>query len=161
VALTRSKKNLLILLTNPNIKRNYTLLDSLFQDSLARGVVTHVTMDQMKELKQSHQISRYQQKIRQFTASDMLSHYKNFEERLDASLGTPTNIFFKAIQLMEQSMIVGEICSLCLAAVEIGIQCIGCSSWYHEEDLRKWLDEHQHCPVCKNTLLVVEKEIDQ
>jgi DNA replication ATP-dependent helicase Dna2 len=161
VALTRAKKKLLILLTNPDIKRKYTLLDALFQDSLARGVVTHITMDQVKELRQSHQISQHQQKIRQFSASDMRSHYKNFEERLEVSLGIPTNIFFKAIQLMEQSMIVGEICSLCLAAVEIGIQCIGCSSWYHEEDLRKWLDEHQHCPVCKNTLFVVEKRIEQ
>ena len=157
MALTRAKKKLVVLLTNPSIQRNFTLLDLLFQDALTREIVTRVTMDQVTELKEIHQITRNQQRLQRFTAGGTLGIANNFEDRLDSSLGNPINIFFKSIQLMLRVPSAEEICLLCLESIQRGVQCIGCNSWFHEKEFRKWLSENQHCPVCKNTVLLVEE----
>jgi DNA polymerase III delta prime subunit len=160
VALTRGKKKMLILLTNPSDSRKISLFDDLYHDALKRNVVRPIFTEQIEKLKDITILERNRSSILQHLSIEHhpinAKIYSNYDDKFDPSIGTHVNIFFKAIQLAERQTVRITFCPLCMKEVTHGIQCIGCSHWFHKSHLLIWLEKNHDCPICKNTLNVIQ-----
>ncbi|MHA2251984.1 MAG: AAA domain-containing protein [Candidatus Kariarchaeaceae archaeon] len=159
VALTRAKKKLIVLVSNPSITRKLSLFDLVYHDAMERNIVRTINFQQLKKLKDVKALKSNQEGILQFVTDSYplieIDLFKDYDDKFATSLGSHVNIFFKSIQLTLNTVDSEVICSICLQSVEIGIQCLGCAYWFHEDHLRMWIHEQHFCPVCKNTLRIM------
>ena len=55
----------------------------------------------------------------------------------------------------------GEECSICrknLKQNESIVQCSNCDTFYHLQHLQEWLKKDSGCPVCRNTIIIIDSE---
>ncbi len=159
VALTRARKKLIVLLTNPIITKNQSLLDELYNDALGRGITRKINNAKVLELKEFNHFNRYRQSLLQrvniqFSPLEP-ELYADFDDKFDKSIGKHVQIFFKSIQLTVNSIEGEESCIICRQKIKLGVQCLGCAYWYHEDHLKLWLENNVSCPICKNTLNLI------
>jgi len=53
----------------------------------------------------------------------------------------------------------GESCSICLETISEEIFCIGCKHEFHNECLELWLRRSNTCPLCRNEIKFIQKNI--
>ncbi|MCY3413258.1 MAG: AAA family ATPase [Candidatus Heimdallarchaeota archaeon] len=153
VALTRAKKKLVVVVTNP-IEDGNSLINSLYRDAKSRDLLT--TLDQ-------DQIDLYTSNVRETAATIATTIHKEFDSSIPFNpyydlrkiIGESAGIFYDTILLMETEVNDDEICPICYQDVDHGVQCLGCSYWFHKVHLETWLVKDTSCPVCKHSLIIV------
>ncbi len=168
VALTRAKKKLVVLVTNPS-KRNLSICDNLAIDAQERGLdfpVDGKRTDIQSFINQFESFSTFSTDLKEyFGPIDLLSIETDEFEEVEVSIRHEVTIYLGAIPLPRGKF--GEIsdeeersgCTVCYSPIgldEEAVQCLGCAYFYHFEHLTGALRSIPHCPVCKSGLNLVE-----
>ncbi|MFV2014303.1 MAG: AAA domain-containing protein, partial [Candidatus Heimdallarchaeota archaeon] len=154
VALTRAKMKLIILLSNPAVDGNSSLLQLMYEDAKARDLVSHVTPDMIPTddiFTLTEQISEYFDiSLRRDEALLEL-----FEKQYSIKISQLSGIYYNSIMLIIEK-VREDLCQICKQNIESGVQCPGCLYWYHSDHLSSWVITHLNCPICKHSLQLIQ-----
>ncbi|MCE7737098.1 MAG: AAA family ATPase [Candidatus Heimdallarchaeota archaeon] len=154
VALTRAKKKLIILLTNPENQGNAFLLESLLDNAKSRALVSNLNSDRISEydiLVLSDQVSEH------FNVSSKkdMNLLRLIDEKSSIDSSQISGIYYNSIMLIVEEVNHG-LCQICKQDINEGVQCPGCLYWYHIDHLSSWVITQLNCPICKHTLQLVQ-----
>lgn len=155
VALTRAKKKMVVLLSNPH-EHGQSLMNRLYKDAQNRNLVTDLNQSDIqnysldKTLNENLEIISSHVKIKPVIV-DTYDPYIDLKDIIGRSAG----IFFNTILMMETDIDVEEYCPICKQVLDFGVQCLGCSYWYHKDHLVQAVKSSSVCPVCKHSMTIV------
>ncbi len=155
VALTRAKKKLVILVTNPDLEHPRHLVDRIAMDAMKRGLIQKIRADELTEIGYA-KVKEWQGQIFEklgMTAPEFPKELFEKEE-LIAEETIPSKLFFSTFQLELSVPTTITQCLICMKEVEIGIMCPGCQYWYHEDHLLEWVSKRPYCPLCKHSIVI-------
>lgn len=158
VAITRAKKKLVILLSNPSTEHTTNDLDQIYANAVKRGVVTQFSPSH--ENLQS--IITRDLGIPLDAVNDVLQQRGLFpiDANLLATVGIkhiPDNflsIYYNTIPLSLEIYDNVCCCVICRTPVAKGVMCLGCQTYYHYDHLLEWLNTNPICPYCRHPLVL-------
>ncbi|MCE7737654.1 MAG: AAA family ATPase [Candidatus Heimdallarchaeota archaeon] len=155
VALTRAKKKLIVLVTNPHVQ-GQTLMNRLYVDAQNRDLVTDLHSSDIQDYSSDKIFNSNLETISSHSKIKTISvdTYNPFIDLKDL-IGKSAGIFFNTILMMETDIDGVEFCPICRLVLDFGVQCLGCSYWYHKDHLVEWVKDSSNCPVCKHSLIIV------
>ncbi len=154
VALTRARKKLVVITSNPVADRKH-LISSLYKDALKRNHVIVIDSTYVSNLTQDLnklRMSIFQKltmKIDAINPDDFI---------IEPSMISKSEflIYYNSILLLRTDTDSDVKCSICRQQItDEGIMC-GCGYFYHYDHLIDWLRNNNTCPVCKHKLSIVE-----
>ena len=170
VALTRAKKKLIVLATNPS-RRELSITDKLAADALSRGLSIKVngrSTDVSQFISQFMDYKDFSVHLRKIFG-DISIGSMGTDEYDDAQvsmvrviriyLGTIPLPFGKYGEIAEEEE--GSSCSICYKKIESNeeaFQCLGCAYFYHHDHLILAVKTVPHCPICKSGLRLVDDQ---
>ncbi len=158
VALTRAKKKLTVVATNPQMDAPRGLVDEIVKDAKTREFLSILDIKHLQSYS-AQNLAKLQNEIFSRTSlalneSVFLNGFSLDEQTLVAKDHYPSPVFFLSMQLeIKTADTTVTTCPICLQVPDIGIQCPGCQYWYHENHLMAWLARKPSCPICKHTLV--------
>ncbi|MCE7736142.1 MAG: AAA family ATPase [Candidatus Heimdallarchaeota archaeon] len=154
VALTRAKKKLVVLVSNPQ-EQGLSLINRLHNDAKNRNLVTYLNASDIKDYS-SEKIINGNIELIASRISLRVEEVEGYNPYIDLIpfIGKSAGIFYKTILLMETDTHEEEFCPICLQGLNFGVQCLGCGYWYHKDHLIQWVDQSSNCPVCNHSLVL-------
>lgn len=149
VALTRAKKKMIVLLSNPKID-GVSLVNQIYRDAYKRGLVTEINSSDINYLSNDVQLNRNLKSID--SEAETVTNYNPY---LDVHFGKSSGIYYNTILLMKSKIETEEVCIICKQKIDFGVQCIGCAFWFHWDHLHKWVEKEENCPVCSHVLKII------
>ena len=158
VALTRAKKKLIVIVTNPKMKEPETFVDMITKDAWERECVNQVSIEELRSVG-IEKARKWQSIIFESSKQGAPPPIPPFlftpDDRIDDKDGIlPSQLFFGSIQLEIRKPTEQRHCVICFQVVEEGIECLGCQYWFHEGHLLEWLKTSTSCPICKHSLVI-------
>lgn len=155
VALTRARKKLVVIASNPVTNRSH-LISSLYKDAITRNQVIGIDSTYIVDLKQS--LGKLRTNIYQQLGINIESiNPDDFVTITSVVIKSDLLIYYDSILLLRTDTDLDAICSICKQNLTEGIMC-GCGYWYHYEHLIDWLRINTICPVCRHQLSVIENQ---
>lgn len=159
VALTRAKKKMIVLVTNPKFDEPRTFVDLIAKDATNRGLSRRISIEKLQSIGMET-ASKWQTIIFDHAKKGNAPPIPPFlfiQDELfteDTQFHPPSKIYFGTIQLELRKPSSQSACIICFQMVNLGIECPGCQYWYHEEHLVTWIIKTSSCPVCKHSLVI-------
>ncbi len=156
VALTRAKKKMIVLVTNPKLDKPTTFVDVIAKEAFGRERGIKVTIDELQAVG-IEKARKWQSFIFERSKQGVPPPIPSFlfvQEDRFAGERFPSQLFFGTIQLEVRKPREARHCIFCYQIVEEGIECLGCQYWFHENHLMQWLDMSSSCPICKHSLVI-------
>lgn len=154
VALTRAKRKLVVILSNPDDSSQAQLLQSMYDDAKSRDVVTKLASSYLSKLNildLRAQISRYFK----ISSRNLEGSWALLEKGSTLEISQNSGIYYNSILLVVETA-ENESCQICRQNIDTGVQCLSCLYWYHTDHLSSWVINHSNCPICKHSLKLIQ-----
>ena len=155
VALTRAKKKFILLLTEPESGEISKIHELMIQDAEKREILQIVdyggTSQEETTLFEQHEKfirSFYDKEVSMELDSRLQVQSVSYVESNFYMGSTPLNLVKYETNIPK--------CKICWEDVRKAVVCLACRSNYHPPHLRNWVEQDRQCPVCKNTIVVIE-----